>query len=285
MSYGKLDDQFPFHAKTIAAGNAAVGAFLRMVAWSNAQLTDGFIPSEIASMIGTKSELKTLESVRFLERKSSGFQVHDFLDHNDSAATVRAKRQAAKDRQAKARSKDVTPHVTPPVTRDDTRDDQRDDTRDKRFSRARAPAFSSPLLSSPSEEKEESTSRPGEAERPSGDPIVVALNAEPLLAQADPVGAAAQLRAHGVNSGTRDPRWLACIAYALDRLRAKSLDRPVESPMAYVLKIAKSVAPPRELERAIAERETPLDRRNGEPAPKKREPFRALQKPVWDDEL
>ena len=39
------------------------------------------------------------------------------------------------------------------------------------------------------------------------------------------------------------------------------------------------------MERAIAERETPLDRRNGEPAPKKREPFRALQKPVWDDEL
>lgn len=51
MAWGKLDDRMPFHPKIIAAGNEAIGARDRMIAWSCGKRTDGWVPYEIVKAI------------------------------------------------------------------------------------------------------------------------------------------------------------------------------------------------------------------------------------------
>jgi len=43
MPWFKVDDTLAFHAKVVAAGNAAMGLWVRAGAHSMQQLTDGFI--------------------------------------------------------------------------------------------------------------------------------------------------------------------------------------------------------------------------------------------------
>ena len=49
MSWFKVDDQLAFNAKVVAAGNEAMGLWVRAGSWSAAQLTDGFIPEHMAN--------------------------------------------------------------------------------------------------------------------------------------------------------------------------------------------------------------------------------------------
>ena len=48
MSWFKVDDQLAFNAKIVAAGNEAMGLWVRAGSWSAAQLTNGFIPEHMA---------------------------------------------------------------------------------------------------------------------------------------------------------------------------------------------------------------------------------------------
>jgi hypothetical protein len=92
MSYALLDDQSAFHRKTLEAGNAAYGAWVRMLTESNRTLSDGRISKAQARAIATPAEIKRLLFVRFLELRDDGdYDIHDFLDWNRSAAEVRAR--------------------------------------------------------------------------------------------------------------------------------------------------------------------------------------------------
>lgn len=95
MPWFRLDDQAAFHAKLVAAGNAAVGAWARMGMWSSGQLTNGVVPEAIANVIASKEEIDRCLAVRLLERvDGTSFQVHDFLDYNPSRDDVLAEREA-----------------------------------------------------------------------------------------------------------------------------------------------------------------------------------------------
>lgn len=106
MTWGKLCDTFHSHPKIAEAGNAAAGLFARLISWSNHHLTDGRVPRGIIAMYssGDDSQIGALIAQRLLEPDpgGDGFLIHDFLDHNDDAETVRgrnadlsAKRSAA----------------------------------------------------------------------------------------------------------------------------------------------------------------------------------------------
>lgn len=103
MSWARLDDQMAFHAKIVAAGNEAVGAWVRLLTHSCAQLTDGRVTREIALTITRPKVLEDLVKVRLLDRVEDGFRVHDFLDWNPPAAEVKAKREAERKRKESAR--------------------------------------------------------------------------------------------------------------------------------------------------------------------------------------
>jgi hypothetical protein len=102
VSWFKVDDKSWGHAKVLAAGNAAWGAFCRLGAYASDHLTDGKIPPSVAQIILSNDEADRLVSVGLLEKNTDGSVViHDFLDWNPSAKKVLKLR---KDR-AKAGSK------------------------------------------------------------------------------------------------------------------------------------------------------------------------------------
>lgn len=99
MPYLNVDDDFPFHRKSIAAGNAALGLWVRCGAWSAGEGTDGRIPEELAKAAGKPGELAALLRAGYWEpAEDGGWQMHDYTDHNMSAEEWRLlseKRSAA----------------------------------------------------------------------------------------------------------------------------------------------------------------------------------------------
>lgn len=104
MSWFKLDDQAAFDAKVVAAGNEAFGAWSRGGCWSSGKLTEGFIPKDVALAIAPARVWDRLVSARaghdhgLVEARPDGWQIHDYLDWNPTAESVRAKRSATKAR-------------------------------------------------------------------------------------------------------------------------------------------------------------------------------------------
>jgi hypothetical protein len=60
MSHFYIDDQFPFHPKAVLAGNAAIGLWSRMGAWSKQQATGGIVPADMALATGSRAEVAAL---------------------------------------------------------------------------------------------------------------------------------------------------------------------------------------------------------------------------------
>jgi hypothetical protein len=95
VSWARIDDKMAFGAKTIAAGNEAVGVWLRMLAWSCDQRTNGLVTRSVALTIaGKEKALERLVEVRMLDVDGDDFRIHDFLDWQPSADEIAAKRQA-----------------------------------------------------------------------------------------------------------------------------------------------------------------------------------------------
>ena len=107
MTWFKLDDRFHSHPKVIAAGNAAVGLWVRLGAWSSDHGTNGAIPRAVGLSFGGKRELTALTTAGLLHPADDGWVIHDFLDYNPSAehvADVRSKRADAGARGGKQKA-------------------------------------------------------------------------------------------------------------------------------------------------------------------------------------
>ena len=109
MPFVLMDDKFHSNPKVIAAGNAAVGLYARLLSWSSDNGTDGYVPEAVARQYGTRREILALVEARrtpdgsgLLDETYGGFLIPDFLDHNPSAAQVRERR--AEKSQVKARA-------------------------------------------------------------------------------------------------------------------------------------------------------------------------------------
>lgn len=95
MTWFKVDDNLALHPKVLAAGNAAMGLWVRAGAWSSAQLTDGYIPAEIVAVLGgKKADVDRLVNAGLWSREKQGYQFHDWLDRNPSSTEVKQGRDA-----------------------------------------------------------------------------------------------------------------------------------------------------------------------------------------------
>ncbi len=108
MAWIRLDDQIGHHPKFLKAGVAS-WLYVCCIGFAQKFLTDGFIPNEaIATLSGGVQRplnyIKTLVKVGLLERVPGGYQVHDYLDFNDSAETVRRKRELDRKRKMSERT-------------------------------------------------------------------------------------------------------------------------------------------------------------------------------------
>jgi hypothetical protein len=116
MTWVRIDENFPEHPKTMAAGDDAAWWFVCALAYCNRQLTDGLIPAATVRRLTNHKHpialaMKLVE-VGLLERTDDGFMVHDFLNYQPSKASVEDDRRKARERMAKARgtSADVRPN-------------------------------------------------------------------------------------------------------------------------------------------------------------------------------
>ena len=117
MPWFRLDDSFHSHPKVIAAGNEAIGLYVRCGTYAAEHLTDGFIPEEIAVLYGASDTgsrrnpgtgkpealAETLVRTKLWHRARAGWRMRDYLDYNPSKKAVDKERKAAAERQRRRR--------------------------------------------------------------------------------------------------------------------------------------------------------------------------------------
>lgn len=114
MPWFRLDDSFHSHPKVIAAGNEAIGLFIRCGTYAAQNLTDGAVRRDIAVLYGaethpwgadgsrgTETLGDILVKVGLWHRTRAGWRIHDYLDYNFSREQVLKERKAAAERQRK----------------------------------------------------------------------------------------------------------------------------------------------------------------------------------------
>jgi len=140
-----VDDLYPEHPKLLGLGTwCEVAGWLNVaaLAWCKRYLTDGVIPRaavwRLASFRGMTIDgepvtpeavaTKLVEAGLWRER-GVFYVIHDYLEYQESRATILARREAFRRRQRKHRDSLQESDVTPDVTRD-TRVTHADVTRD-----------------------------------------------------------------------------------------------------------------------------------------------------------
>lgn len=105
MVWFKVDDTLAFHGKVVAAGNGAMGLWVRAGAWSMQQLTDGFIPDHIARQLGKPVEIQRLVGTVLWIAKDDGYLFHEWDQRQPSRAKVHTDREANAEKLRKWREK------------------------------------------------------------------------------------------------------------------------------------------------------------------------------------
>ena len=94
MAWFKVDDQLAFHSKAMAAGNAAMGLWVRAGSFCAQQLTDGYVPKDIAETLGTRRQAERLVDAGLWKPEAGGYRYHDWVDFQPSRAEIQQKRAA-----------------------------------------------------------------------------------------------------------------------------------------------------------------------------------------------
>jgi len=107
MTWFKVDDTLAFHRKAVTAGNAAMGMWVRAGSWCAQQLTDGFIPADVALTIGTPAQASRLVRVGLWHEVENGFRFHEWTQEGrqPSRDEVMDRRRADQARKREARKK------------------------------------------------------------------------------------------------------------------------------------------------------------------------------------
>lgn len=137
MPWFKVDDQLYSHPKWLATPLPARGLWASAGSWCAAQVTDGLVPTAVLVVLGgRRKDALDLVASGLWDADPAGWRFHDWDKFQPSAEQVNAERDAARQRQKRAREKarlarqesqdghavthaPVTPGVTVPPTRPD----------------------------------------------------------------------------------------------------------------------------------------------------------------------
>jgi len=100
-----LDDGWDNCTPVARSGNAAFGVYVRCGIWVARNLTDGFIPGEIATAYGSPELTRKLVSAGLWEAVEGGYLAADYLRLNPTAEVVSRRRKADAERKARWREK------------------------------------------------------------------------------------------------------------------------------------------------------------------------------------
>ena len=106
MPWFKVDDNFAMHPDAAAAGNTALGLWVRAGAWSAQMLTDGYVPRHIIVPLGGRlRDATVLVNCHLWIEVSNGWQFANWSRYQPSAADVRKARNELSEKRSKAGSK------------------------------------------------------------------------------------------------------------------------------------------------------------------------------------
>lgn len=116
MAWFKVDDALAFHPKVIAAGNAAMGLWVRCGSYCAQFETDGWLNlGTISALGGHKRDIDRLVAVHLWVREGDGVRFRDWADYQPTKAQKDAERSATADRVRAFRDRErngVTPAVS-----------------------------------------------------------------------------------------------------------------------------------------------------------------------------
>lgn len=98
MPWFKVDDNLSFHPKVVAAGNAAMGMWVRAGSWSAQHLTEGFVPDSVVATLGGKAQAKALERAGLWARVEGGWSFHQWEERQPTRQAVESERAEARER-------------------------------------------------------------------------------------------------------------------------------------------------------------------------------------------
>jgi hypothetical protein len=93
MAHIQVEASVRTHKKFLMAGPAASWLWLCGVGYSQDGLTDGFIPFEALPYLGVKAPKSLrakLVEVGLWDEVDGGWQIHDYANHNRTAAEIKA---------------------------------------------------------------------------------------------------------------------------------------------------------------------------------------------------
>lgn len=105
MTLFVVEEALANHLKTIKAGNAAIGLWVRCGAWCMGSLTDGFVPFEVVRQFGTPGQAKALVDAGLWEKGDDGYQFHDWLKYQRTRIRIAADKELGRERQRRHREK------------------------------------------------------------------------------------------------------------------------------------------------------------------------------------
>src|SRR5579875_2673645 len=103
MPWFRVDDNLAMHHKAVAAGNAALGLWVRAGSWSMQNLTDGHVPTAVVTMLGTKTLAGKLVAAGLWVEVEGGYLFHEWSERQPTKAQLDADRKAAANRKAEWR--------------------------------------------------------------------------------------------------------------------------------------------------------------------------------------
>lgn len=123
MSWFKVDDGFWSHPKVLTMSTDATSLWVRAGTYSCQHLTDGFIASELLTVLGDRESAQELVDTGLWLDADGGFLFHDWGEYQETSEAVKQRRAQARERQRRARaSRENRKDVTGDVTRDSGRD-------------------------------------------------------------------------------------------------------------------------------------------------------------------
>jgi hypothetical protein len=106
----RLDDGFFLHPKALAAGRDGRDVFLAAVCYSNQQQTDGVIPAHslalvagLAGVADAEQAASRLVEVGLWHNHVEGWEIHDFLEHQQSKEEREEWKKKERDRKRRER--------------------------------------------------------------------------------------------------------------------------------------------------------------------------------------
>jgi hypothetical protein len=127
MPWARLDDKAITNIKLRKLSHAAFRVWALGLVYCQSELTDGFVPTEALSMFPLRdselhkavAELVTPQirgKAPLWAGSEGGYEVHDFLEWNESRAEILAYRQKKRDQKRGERQRGASPVVSPVVS-------------------------------------------------------------------------------------------------------------------------------------------------------------------------